>query len=141
MIENQRIQIVKLRAAGYGYKRIAQRLGISLNTVKSFCRRRSLSKDIASKSAVILSGEVAHCGNCGAVIYQIKGQKRRKYCSDQCRMAYWAKHLDEVNKKAYYELKCRHCGKVFQVYGDKGRKYCSRDCYLKDRIQGGGHHE
>ena len=141
MTEHQKLRIMKLRAAGFGYGKIAQQLGISVNTVKSFCRRRSLSKDTASKSEVILSGEVTHCGNCGAVIYQVKGQKRRKYCSNQCRMAYWGKNQDKVRKSAFYTLRCRHCGKVFQVYGDKGRKYCSRACYLKDRIQGGGRHE
>jgi endogenous inhibitor of DNA gyrase (YacG/DUF329 family) len=141
MTDEQKQQIIALRRDGAGYGRIAARLQISINTVKSFCRRQSLSKDTASKLAEILSGEVTHCGNCGAVIYQVKGQKRRKYCSNQCRMAYWGQHLDQVNRKAFYTLKCRHCGKLFQVYGDKGRKYCSRACYLKDRLQGGGHHE
>ena len=140
MTEYQKLRIIKLRAAGHGYGKIAQQLGMSVNTVKSFCRRKSINKDAASKSDVILSGEVTHCENCGEIIYQVKGQKPRKYCSDQCRWAYWRKHNEEINRKAYYTLKCRHCGKVFQVYGDKGRQYCSRRCYLADR-QGGDRHE
>ena len=36
MTDNQKAQIIKLRAAGNGYGSIARTLGISLNTVKSF---------------------------------------------------------------------------------------------------------
>jgi endogenous inhibitor of DNA gyrase (YacG/DUF329 family) len=141
MTENQKVKIIKLRAAGYGYGKIAQQLGISVNTVKSFCRRRSINEDTATKSTLILSGEVTYCENCGEAIRQVKGQKRRKYCSDRCRWDYWRKHDDQINRKAYYTLKCRHCGKVFQVYGDRGRQYCSRRCYLEARSKGGAGHD
>lgn len=39
MTDNQKAQIIKLRAAGNGYGKIAKTIGISVNTVKSFCGR------------------------------------------------------------------------------------------------------
>lgn len=42
MTDEQKQQIIALRRAGAGYGRIAMQLQISINTVKSFCRRHSL---------------------------------------------------------------------------------------------------
>ena len=42
MTDEQKPQIITLRRDGAGYGRIAARLQISINTVKSFCRRHSL---------------------------------------------------------------------------------------------------
>lgn len=47
MTDNQKAQIIKLRVAGNGYGKIARTLGISLNTVKSFCRRNDINGNIA----------------------------------------------------------------------------------------------
>ena len=40
MTDEQRQKITNLRAAGNGYKKISKLLGLSENTVKSFCQRR-----------------------------------------------------------------------------------------------------
>ena len=132
MNDKERLQIVKMRAAGKGYGTIARKLGIPLSTVASFCRRRRINKDTAASSPLIMSGVVTNCENCGARILQVATQKPRRICSDRCRNQWWANHLDLVKRKAYYTIRCRHCGKVFQVYGDRNRKYCSRACYLAD---------
>lgn len=42
MTEEQKIQIVDLRERGYSYGQIANALNISINTIKSFCRRNGL---------------------------------------------------------------------------------------------------
>ncbi len=63
MTDKQKTQIVKLRAAGYGYGKIAQELGISVNTVKSFCRRKCVNEETASKLSLVLSGKVNRCEN------------------------------------------------------------------------------
>ena len=39
----EREQIIALRAAGQSYARIAEALELSVNSVKSFCRRNALS--------------------------------------------------------------------------------------------------
>ena len=46
MTESQKQQILSFRRQGIGYLKIAQELGISQNTVKSYCRRNNLTKPV-----------------------------------------------------------------------------------------------
>ena len=107
-------QIRNLALQGFGYKRIADIVGISPDTVKSHLRRHPAKP------------ESSVCMQCGKPLEQTKGRKEKKFCSDKCRMAFWNSHQDEVNKQAYYTLTCVHCGKEFESYGNKNRKYCCR---------------
>ena len=120
MTEQQKAIIEKLRSKGYGYKKIAQQLNLSENTVSSYCRRKELN--------------AYGCKNCGETIKGRKGAKPKIFCSDKCRNEWWNQHLNEVNRKANYQLVCAHCGKKFISYGNKSRKYCSRICYFSDRF-------
>ena len=43
MTDDQKQKIIALRRDGAGYGQIAATIGISINTVKSFCRRHSLA--------------------------------------------------------------------------------------------------
>lgn len=43
MTDEQKQKIIALRRDGAGYGHIAAAVGISINTVKSFCRRHSLA--------------------------------------------------------------------------------------------------
>ena len=137
MTDNQKTQIMKLRAVGKGYGSIAQSLGISLNTVKSYCRRNTIKGEMAVVSSVEFTGETSCCENCGQEIRQIAKRKRKRFCCDKCRNEWWNKHLDQVKRKAIYEFRCPHCGRAFQSYGDKRRKSCSHECYIADRFKGG----
>ena len=114
-------QIRSLALQGFGYKRIADIVGLSPDTVKSHLRRHPAKP------------EYSVCMQCGKPLEQTKGRKEKKFCSDKCRMAFWNSHQDEVNKQAYYNLICLHCGKEFESYGNKNRKYCSRVCYAEAR--------
>jgi len=116
-----------LRGEGYGYLAIAPRLGISLNTVKSFCRRNGLG-GIAEKP------DRQTCRQCGKPLAQEPKRPARKYCSEACRRIWWKEHSHLVNKKAFYSLTCAHCGKEFQSYGNQKRKYCSHPCYIAARF-------
>ncbi len=51
MTDEQKQQIIALRRDGAGYGRIAAQLQISINTVKSFCRRHSLAASTAGQYA------------------------------------------------------------------------------------------
>ena len=106
---------------GMGCQRIAEELGLSPNTVKSHLQRHP------PQLGLVL------CHHCGKVVPQNRGRKEKLYCNDQCRMAYWNSHQDEVNKQAFYTLVCQHCGKEFVSYGNRNRKYCSRLCYANAR--------
>lgn len=107
MTDNQKAQIIKLRAAGNGYGKIAQTLGISLNTVKSFCRRNDIKGNTAIEPSVTLTGETTACENCGREIQQIAKQKKKRFCCDKCRNEWWNSHLDQVKRKAVYDFRCR----------------------------------
>ena len=49
MTDEQKRQVVSLRQEGSGYTSIANKLGISRDTVKSFCRRNGLSGEMAKE--------------------------------------------------------------------------------------------
>ncbi|BAK46681.1 hypothetical protein CXIVA_07140 [Clostridium sp. SY8519] len=138
MTENQKSKIRTLRRKGYGYGRIAKELEIPLNTVKSYCRRNADEIAEKPKPAVEYTGEVTHCENCGREIRQIAKRKRKRFCCDKCRNAWWNSHLDQVKRKKVYYFVCPTCGKEFHLYGDSRRKYCSHECYIKDRFGGHG---
>lgn len=130
MTYEQKMLIISLRNEGLGYKKVADKLGISENTVKSFCRRqKNLMQPQEPGSSV--------CKCCGAPIKQTPGRKEKKFCSDKCRMKWWNSHPELVERKAVYEMVCPNCGKRFSVYGNAKRKYCSHECYVAHRFGGG----
>lgn len=113
--------IEKLRQEGYSYKEISESLRVSINTVKSYCRRNGLTGNTKKKKHI--------CLNCGCEI-----DEKKKFCSPTCRQTWWNNHLDKVHRKAYYSFTCKYCHKPFNAYGNKNRKYCSHECYIKDRF-------
>jgi hypothetical protein len=129
MTNEQQLKTMALRQQGYGYIRISQQLGISDNTVRSFCRRNELVK--STKAAGFT------CKQCEKQIKPISGRKPKKFCSDSCRVSWWNSHLECVNRKAIYPFNCQHCGKSFSAYGNRNRKYCSHFCYVADRFDKG----
>ena len=158
--EKEKIQF--LRGEGFGYGAIAERLGISANTVKSFCRRNCLSA-----AGVVEAASVCRC--CGRPLGDLPRGNLRKFCSEACRRAWWREHGDLVERRKFYVLVCAHCGKPgscgfastgdgngffrtttmpksvcahcrkeFRSYGNKKRKYCSHACYIAERFRGRG---
>lgn len=115
-------QILKLRNKGYGYKRIAKELSISVSAARYVC----LKNDEKSKTT--------HCKNCSLSIISIEGKRKKVFCSDKCRYNWWNKNQNKVNKKAYYTHQCKNCNKEFVAYGNKMRIYCSQECYIKSKI-------
>lgn len=126
MTDLQKEQVRAMRLQGAGYVKIGQTLGISHNTVRSFCRRNGLDGE-AGKNTV-------RCQQCGKPIKVVPKQKPRKFCSDSCRTAWWNSHLDSVQRKAVYHFICAACGVEFTAYGNQHRKYCSHACYIADRF-------
>lgn len=116
-----KIAINNMRLEGHSPSVIAAKLGLSAGTVRSHIHRHP---NIPVAKA---------CKNCGKPLMQPKGRREKKFCSDSCRMAWWNSHQEDVNRKAYYELVCQHCGKEFESYGNKNRKYCCRACYVASR--------
>lgn len=144
MTNDEKKIINRLRNDGMSYARISLRLGMSENTVKSYCRRNDLGGVGQADPDNMETAEESYtvCQQCGKKINRIPKQKPRKFCSDNCRRDWWkANNSDTPNRKAYYFLTCACCGKKFESYGNKDRKYCSHACYIKDRFKGGGTHD
>lgn len=122
MTLEEKNKIYQLKKEGYGYKKIANELGLSVSSVQSFLKRNPMDIDL-----------LGTCKRCGMTIQSIKGKKKKQFCSDRCRWDWWNSHIKEVNKKAFYTLTCKHCGKEFTAYGNQKRVYCCHDCYVKDK--------
>ena len=131
MTEKQKSEIVRMRQSGTAYKVISELLGISINTVKSYCNRHSIKK------VEFVNPNEGTCLNCGKAIIQREKVKKRKFCCASCRTDWWNSHPEAVNRKANYELRCAFCGKTYISYGNKNRKYCSHQCYIKARFETG----
>lgn len=132
MTNEQRMIVSALRVQGMGYGAIARKVGISENTVKSFCRRNAQKEE---KTLVGNDGEHL-CLCCGTPVAQNAGRKEKKFCSDKCRNKWWNAHLDKVDRRVIREVTCAGCGKTFSVYGQAARKYCSHVCYIRHRFGG-----
>lgn len=100
MNDIQRQQIHDLRNAGYSYKKIAQKLEINENTVKTYCKRHGLGG--IAKAPASINEPFHQCLYCGTDIQQQLGRKPKKFCSDICRNKWWNEHPDKVRRKAYY---------------------------------------
>lgn len=139
MTDSQKKEIEKLRAKGDGYGKIARTLGVSQNTVKSYCRRNNIAVGSTAgiETPVPVETGTSFCECCGKKIRQIFGHKTKRFCSDACRNKWWNSHLDLVKRKAVYKYKCPGCGREFEVYGNSHRKYCSHTCYIDHRFGGG----
>lgn len=129
MTVQEKTEISTLRSQGLGYKKIGQLLGISVDTIKTFCRRNNISGSPDS-----FFPREDSCLTCGKAIVQIPGRKKKKFCTDKCRNQWWNSHLDKVNRKATYHFTCLFCKKAFTVYGNSRRKYCCHQCYIEDRF-------
>ena len=125
-----REKIKQMRDAGFSYSKIAAAMGISENTVKSFCRRNNLGGFDIKVSCEALDDR---CRQCASALIHIIGAKKKRFCSDKCRMTWWNSHPESVNKKAVSYFNCTQCGAAFESYSNKKRKYCSRACYGKSK--------
>lgn len=137
MTDEQKHQIADMRKNGYGYAAIAEVLGISKNTIKTYCNRNGLA-GVRQKTHRLILPEELFCKECGKPLAQPEKIKRLKFCSKECRTKWWSKHPEAVNQKAVYHFICKCCGKEFINYGHSNRKYCSHECYIKDRFHKDG---
>jgi len=138
MTSEEKNQIARMRKSGLSYTKIARELGLSKNTVSSFCRRNDLTEGVSAetKTAILQEANEKPCLNCGTPVRQDPGRKEKKFCCDRCRNKWWNAHLSLVKRKANYEFVCPGCGETFTAYGNSHRKYCSHECYIKDRFGG-----
>lgn len=76
------------------------------------------------------------CANCGGLFPPNKKGRRKKFCSEKCRIAWNHRHPRPENwKNTSRKVICPICGKEFTATREYGRlrKYCSRACANKGR--------
>ncbi|CDE29692.1 putative uncharacterized protein [Ruminococcus sp. CAG:403] len=79
MTNEQKEAIASMRDAGVPFPSIAEQLGLSINTIKSFCKRNNIM------SGRITGSNVHFCLQCHKSITQAEHRKTKKFCSDKCR--------------------------------------------------------
>ena len=127
MTNTQKQTIMDMRRRGMSFNAIAAVHRLSANTIKSFCRRENI--DIQSN---LDDDERKLCKNCGAPLMHHPGSKKKTFCRDKCRYAWWNKNRGWTGVKSAYRLTCFHCGTEFDSKNKK-RKYCGRECYIRSR--------
>jgi len=128
MTREQQDEIRRLRAMGEGYKKIGALLDLSVNTVKSFCRRDVGSELAETDDSILPVDDTQLCPRCHRPVALVPGHRRRVFCSDACRVAYWRMQARSATTKT-----CVGCGQP--LFGhDRDRKYCSHDCYIAHRF-------
>ena len=123
MTQEQKILILHYREQHMTYRQIGEKLGLSPDTVKTFCRRNTPQEDRTETSTS------SRCRNCGAPVHPLPGRRERLFCSPACRTAYWRKH-NLLGKDPRY---CAGCGALL-TGGSASKKYCSHACYIRHRF-------
>ena len=99
MTPDEKSRLTAMRKAGRSYTEIADELGISKNTIKTFCRRNGLAPEVESTPVDDTPTERL-CPHCGKPVIQLEGRKEKKFCSDTCRNRWWNSHMDMVKRQA-----------------------------------------
>ena len=110
MTRTQKTTILEMRAEGITYKAIAEKMGMSLGSVKMFVSRHNRADD-------------RRCERRWKQLPQGPGTAQR-FCSSKCRTMWWKAHPMRASKQVQHT--CAICGAAFS--GSKGSKYCSRAC-------------
>ncbi len=135
-------QILELRQRGYGYKIIANVVGVDRDTVRGLCKRHGLQGYLGigvsrpSQKLPDIREYPQSCEYCGKEInMEYRRGRKSRFCSDRCRRTWWNENSDKKDRRetAWYPFVCLYCGKDFKAYGNKNRKYCSRRCTYEHR--------
>lgn len=121
MTKDEKQKVAELQRTGLGYKRIAAITGISVNTVKSYCKAHPFGEKNCKR-----------CLSCGKPLSQTPHKREKKFCSDKCRNAWWSAHPEMRKKEKPYQHICLFCGSAFS--SDRpGSRYCSTACFADAR--------
>ena len=75
--------------------------------------------------------EDGHCPNCGKTTYDWKaGSKRKKFCSERCRLEYKYRRPHPISEKTTQVRICPVCQNYFLTYKDEtlAQEFCSAEC-------------
>ena len=120
MTNGEKTLITQRRQRGLGYAEIARKLGMSVNTVKSYCQRNGIKP---AGKAVVQSDNT--CRQCGNTLQQIPGKKKKQFkkCYKQEEESLLVAVVVEkliVELKLHIELERTHYGLLIQrIYFNK----------------------
>lgn len=152
MTIEQKETVTRMRAEGNTFSAIAESLGISVSTIKSYWQKSSqASKPVSpGTDAYEVSGSAAKektqdntmppvtpgiCRQCGVALNLHIGNQMKRFCSERCRQKWWRAHPGLVTAKASVSV-CVGCGRTFKNGGNPARRFCSRTCYTRHRLSG-----
>ena len=130
MTEKQKEGIKALRWRGKTYKAIGEALDMPMDTVKSYCRRHSIT--VLNQNPSVYPCYV-FCENCGEPILRVSKHKPKKFCTVRCRDNWWNKHRRLVSNSLIV-AQCLSCGKEFKKYKNNKQRYCGKTCYINHRF-------
>lgn len=96
MTSLEKEKIIKLREENYSYTCIAKAIGISPNTVKSFCFRNNIEAR-GNRKNKLEKHSLSICKYCGVRLDNTHGQKK-SFCCKECRESWWKENRHK-NKK------------------------------------------
>ena len=123
MTDKDKKHLAELRDQGYTYQQIAEASGIGLSSVKMFFKRNNTPAD-----------DSGICAQCKKRLEK-DAPKKKRFCSEKCRIKWWAEHPEQLSNAREHQYKCPFCGKVFYSY--KPAKFCSLTCYHRSRQKAG----
>ena len=112
MTEAEKLRIHKLSQEGLGYKKIAAALELSVNSVKTYLRRHPAGENAAAVPDI--------CERCGKPVIQTPHRKRKRFCSDSCRISWWNAHTDKGRKRTSTPLPALTVGARFKAVQKAG---------------------
>lgn len=134
MTNDQKTQISALRKQGKSLAEVADKLGLPIGTVKSFCSRNHPVAETALDVDSLRpqpSAEGTKCKKCGAPITSLPHHRPKLFCSDKCRLSWW--HDNRHMAKGAEMKTCPVCGSPFTAGAE--RKYFSHSCYIAGRYR------
>lgn len=132
MTDMDKARLVEYRQEGKGCAEIARLLHVSVNTVKSYCRRNDIRAAEEQVPAAMKqsAGGKTRCKQCGTALQQTEHTREKMFCSDKCRMQWWHAHRSaSINAEEHI---CPTCQRVFTT--DRMQKYCCHECYILSRF-------
>ena len=89
-----------MRLEHWGYKAIATYMGISRDRVRSYCDTIGLKGNCAEFTPKNdLRNNPTFCRNCGKPINQNSYGRKKKFCCEACRRAWWKEHPKKNTKR------------------------------------------
>jgi len=139
MDEETRKSIFKMKSQGLRNYAVASMLGLKKDTLHEFCKKYHLCgpEEVIRLNIIELVQHNIICPQCYGPIRHKKRGRRKRFCTEKCRRAWWKEHEEARNRnpKSWYSNQCLACGKYFVVYGNHCQKYCNRECYLNHRYR------